>query len=1208
MSKSHAGTSNDLHEAAMDSGLSGFDDCRGFSPTPFPSLTGLRSQAISGKEDRIILGSGLKLTDLHSASNAIDVSPIAPLQLAWAAILYEYSDTKNDVAFHTFASQPEGGSGNDSEYKILQSIPTQIDIQCLQSSEQASIASVLYRVAKSNATAAGEQREKKRPISDGNPNLRHNTILNLVDIFQRTAYHEYHRESICSDQYHGSTVKIQVWPCDSGLLRFEAIFTDEYLDRNSARLMLEQLDDLLLHILRNSGQPFAHIFSAPHSSLRSVPNKVSGPFVSTGIDTSLLHSQFEAFAEDCPHELALLYIEDLKSSGSETNVSWTYQQLNQKAYDFAWYLNHQYGPLDEVIPICMERCPELYVAILGILKAGSAWCPIDASFPAQRRHDLIVRTEAKILVVAESKNAAEPDGIPSGVAILNMMHLNHSVRHEKQDTKPKVSPSSIAYLIWTSGTTGEPKGVPIHHEAAVSSMRSLQASIPAKTKEGTVRCLQFSQFTFDVFIQDLFYTWGLGGAVISSSKEIMLGSFSKLTTISRATHAHLTPAFAASVPRETCPTLEVITMIGEKLAQSVADDWCENMHAFNTYGPAEATVVSTFRRFGSLGDEIQSGNIGFPLPSVSISVMRNGRPVMKHSVGELAIAGIQLSNGYWRDPGQSSKRFVWNEEYSTWFYMTGDIVRQLHDGSLDFIGRTDDLIKIQGIRIELSEIAFALRDCDTNVEQIEIQYLERNDRPVKVIVAFLAAPELPSKANERIITSEEAIQIGRNSVRRAQQSLPEYMIPSVFLVIPKIPLTLSAKTDLAALKATYESADLVSWERDLIEGDSRSAGTATWTRDELFAINIIAELSGTSRHSISQASTLSSIGIDSITALRLVATFNVKGIPIQVADVLRSKNLGDLLNLCFPRWADSPSGHVKDYVSTNVFDREAFHNAWYGEVVAQVDRPEIFVMPTLPMQEAFLSESLQNSETYWSNYCWSLNANVDLDCLYSAWVQVIKSTEALRTGFVPIAKFAKSYTDSGMFNGTFLQLIYSVPLVDWKYIGLPESTFRDHAIGRLRAVAKIHQESQFENPPWAITIFTHEESRTMMLTVHHSIRDEPSLDFIIADLKQHYTKLTSQEFSSDSDVDRSAISQRHQFRDAVSAVLTAKDQPERDEVFWAENLSSFANVAEAGSWPDLTGSSPNVVSPTEPMLASSTYVQRLTVPYKQLRARAIELG
>ena len=166
------------------------------------------------------------------------------------------------------------------------------------------------------------------------------------------------------------------------------------------------------------------------------------------------------------------------------------------------------------------------------------------------------------------------------------------------------------------------------------------------------------------------------------------------------------------------------------------------MRAFNTYGPAEATVVSTLRQFGARGDEIKSDKIGFPLPSVSAFVLRDDQPLMKHGVGELALGGPQLSKGYWNDPERSSGRFVWNIQYSRPLYMTGDMVRQLHDSSLEFLGRTDDLIKIQGIRVELSEIGFALRSCHPLVEQIEIQYLDRQDRPSKVIVAFLATPNL----------------------------------------------------------------------------------------------------------------------------------------------------------------------------------------------------------------------------------------------------------------------------------------------------------------------------------------------------------------------------------------------------------------------------------------------------------------------------------
>lgn len=521
-----------------------------------------------------------------------------------------------------------------------------------------------------------------------------------------------------------------------------------------------------------------------------------------------LHAQFENFARDSPHRIALDFRKDIHSEEPSDNSIWTYEQLNQRADIFATHLIHRFGQLaDKVVPICMEKLPELYVAVLGILKAGAAWCPIDPAFPVRRRHELIARTGAQMLVVAERSLASRTGSLPHGIVTVNITCLEGTVADRTES--PSAGMGSLAYLIWTSGTSGDPKGVPVHHEAAVTSMRAIQRSIPAHVSGGIVRCLQFSQFTFDVFIQDLFYTRGIRGTIISSTRETMLGSFAELATKTNATHAHLTPAFAASVPRKRCPTLQVITMIGERLLQAVADDWSQDIRAFNTYGPAETTVVATLRQFGAAGDGVQSDNIGFPLPSVSAFVMSNNQVLMRQGIGELALGGLQLSKGYWHDSLRSSERFVWNEQYSRHLYMTADLVRQLYDGSFEFVGRTDDLFKIQGIRVELSEIGFCLRSCHPLIEQVEIQYLSRKDRPSKVIVAFLAAPTLGNiKGPSQFIASEKAIPIAKGALVAAQKNLPAYMVPRLFLVLDSIPRTSSAKIDKAVLNSIYSLIDL----------------------------------------------------------------------------------------------------------------------------------------------------------------------------------------------------------------------------------------------------------------------------------------------------------------------------------------------------------------------------------------------------------------
>ncbi|MCJ1458223.1 hypothetical protein MMC28_008594 [Mycoblastus sanguinarius] len=1165
--------------------------------TLFPPLTGLRTRAIVGKPESTIVDSQLTLDELHKTTTSFCASPIAAVQAAWAVILSTYTDAQDSVVFGTVLSTSADGDCDQISKDPFYIFPTRLSLGKSQKSESPTNANVLQQMAKLNGRAIHHYRSST--VAQRDIQHRFDTTVALKKYSPSEDYHSTLKNVNDPTKKPDFAVRLEVWPGTAGLLKLKASFTDAYLNQTSARLMLTQMEFVLFHIISNPWQSIASSASAIPSSLLSISEEIVETSAAACINPPFLHSQFETIAENSPDRVALLFREDLEWDDSEMNVTWTYRELNQKAENFAAYLNGHFGSLiDKIVPICMERCPQLYIAILGILKAGGAWCPIDASFPIRRRHDLIARTGAAMLIIAEPNDTRDFDAIPRGVIPVDIKRSANSTA--ERDKRPSPTSSNLAYLIWTSGTTGEPKGVPIHHGAAVASMSALQESIPTDVKGDIVRCLQFSHFTFDVFVQDLFYTWGVGGTIISSNRETMLGSFPKLANKTKATHAHLTPAFAASILRKQCPTLEVITMMGEKLPQNVADDWSRDMRAFNMYGPAEATVISTSRQFGLAGDEFVSSNIGFPLPSVSTFVMCNGHPVMKNGVGELALGGLQLSKGYWNDPAKSSEKFVWNEEFSRHLYMTGDMVRQIHDGSLDFVGRTDDQIKIQGIRIELSEIAFSLRSCHPLIEQLEIQYLSRHDRPSNVIVAFLAASHIESACRAACQMGEEAVQICKSALLEAQRRLPDYMIPRIFLVVKSIPRTSSAKVDRTALKNLYGSVDLGMWERKLASDQSHPTATATltWTSQESAILECIREIAGTSPESMSRASSLPSIGIDSIGATRLAALLNKKGISLSVADVLRCHSLDDLIGTSIK----SPT-----LLEVEKFDLEAFHDRWCGKVKTEVVGCGVFIVPTWPLQESLIAESMRNCQTYWSSQFFSLDAQVDIICWREAWQQVAMHTEALRTGFIPTAEILDQVANDVDPNVTFLQLIYEESRLDWDYVQSSEALWRTQAQERARAIAERHQRNHFKDPPWAVTVFQRGNCPILMLSVHHSIRDDTSLGLITADVHQTYLKLCggSSDLNGTISGVGSSVEQRLQLHDALRSTLPTKNHIERDKKFWAEILRPFADKGIAKTWPDLTG---RRIIADDTMPGFLTHTRDLRTPHRNLQARALSIG
>lgn len=1162
-----------------------------YSPVVFPSVTPYRAPSTK-TTDRVEIVAPTSYDNLKKQSKSIGSTPLAVLQAAWASVLLAYTGTPDlDVVMGSVVS---GRLDPESEICIgptFTTIPIRLAVNQIDKDSRGiwTNKSVTRHLTSLNTQTLSHLQPRLGSLVTADGRLPYDTLL---------AYQDFNAGSSSSGIWssidhppmaNDFAVMIEVWPGADSSLTFRASFNDSHLDSNAAEAMLKSMADIVSYILGSPDGNYQDASMHTQPELKSSLN--SGAKAADEVsEGALIHSKFEDHAQSHADDQALIFKGDLDHEKSPLNIKWTYGQLNAIADDLAEHLLQTCGSLtNKPVPICIEKSPALYVAILGILKAGGAWCPIDTLSPAQRRHDLIARTSSKILLVSSSDGAQPEGSIPDGVDTVDVYQFAQSVPVEangvkRNSTKQRSNPDGMAYLIWTSGTTGAPKGVPIKHSAAVSSMKSLFNDIPQNADGSTVRCLQFSQYTFDVSIQDLFYTWGLGGVLISASREIMLGSFPQLANQTRATHAHLTPAFSAGVPRKSCETLRVITMIGEKLTQPVADDWGTDMRAFNTYGPAEVTIVSTVREFGNEYKNVKSANIGWPMDTVSVFVTRNQRMVMKNAVGELALGGPQLSPGYLNQDDVTKAKYVWNEEAGQTLYYTGDLVRMLADGSLEYINRVDDLVKLGGIRVELSEISFSLRDCHPLVENIETLILSRPDRPSRVVVSFLAAPNA-AEPNDRnlLIVNDKSLEVARSASDQAQATLPDHMIPSVYLVVKNIPRTPSAKTDRRALQAAYAEVDIDNWEGNLnpengaLDESSQDPANAAAAAN---IVNMIALLADISPASITKASRLGSLGIDSIRAIRLASRLKEGGYQLSVVEVLNCVTVQDLIKLAST--ADA-SKAIQDR-----FDLNAFNSAWHEAVSAKVQE-DFFTVRATTIQESLLSETMGTYNMYWSNHFFSLDRSVDVNRLKQAWFSVCQKTEALRTGFIPLAEVDNGVKQEQS-DFSMLQVMYKLPDVDWQHIECNEQDWVELRDNRIEQIMQRHQGSYFKCPPWAVTVLDKGDERTMFFTIHHSIHDGPSLGLIMDDVRSAYAYKPPS---------------RHQLSEALSVILPTEQRSRDTRSFWAAELEKFSGL-EVPVWPDLTGIRLQPGEVQEHRFIAEECV--LSEPASKLQAAAAQLG
>ncbi|KAM0421201.1 hypothetical protein ACHAPT_011093 [Fusarium lateritium] len=1158
----------------------------GHSPVAFPSITPYRPSS-KPKARMVQVNSHIGYSELKKASKSMGVTPLSVLQASWGSILLTYSGTpEQDVVMGSVVSGRLDPRTESCIGPTFTTVPIRISLnKDRDTGAEWTNRSMAQYLVSLNAESLSHLQPRLGSVVTADGRLPYDTLLAYQDFNVGSdpdaPWTSIHHPPMAND----FAVMVEVWPGSDSRLTLRASFSDEYMDHGAAELMLHEMGLVLSHILEHPDESFLSNAFINDVSVRSVLD----PVVSQEpAPNALIHSQFEAHAKSNPDDHALLFRRDLFNKDNPGNICWTYGELNAKAQSLADYLVSLFGPLmGSIVPIHIEKSPALYVAILATLKAGGAWCPIDVYSPAQRRHDLIVRTKAKLVLVSSADSIRIEAGLPNDVVSIDVFpytrESDHLVDIQACGT-PLTDPTEVAYMIWTSGTTGAPKGVPITHSSAFTSINSLLDAVPGGKDGQAVRCLQFSQPTFDVSIQDIFFAWSCGGVLVSAPRDVMLGSFAELANVTGATHAHLTPTFSAGIQRSTCKTLQTITMIGEKLPQPVADDWGQNMRAFNTYGPAEATIVSTLREFGNEHKGVKSGNIGWPLKSVSVFVTRDKKFVMKNAVGELALGGPQLSPGYLNQAETTKARYVWNEEANQILYYTGDLVRMLSDGSLEYLNRADDLVKLGGIRVELSEISFSLRHCHPLAESIETMVLNRPDRPNDAVVAFIAAPQAvqPGEGAQTMLLNDTAIGIARSAIKEASVTLPVHMIPSTFLVVPSIPKTQSAKADRRALQAVYADLDVESWERACNIRDENPEAATDEVDDELkdSVISNVSLLANVSASFFTESSRLRSLGIDSIRAIRLASRLNEAGYRLSVIDVLQCQTVRDLIIVA--------GSSCESLQVDNGFDLEQFNLEWHQDTSAFIQE-SFFVCPARAIQESFLSETMATSEMYWSHHFFTLHSDVDIVKLQGAWTAVCQGNEALRTGFLPVAALRKKSSGHASDFG-ILQIIYEQHEIDWEHIECTTKSYRYDLDRRLADIRNRHQANYFQRPPWAVTILVHGGEKTIVFTIHHALHDGQSLGFISDDVCRAYTSETPN---------------RPQLRNVLPAVLPSDKTCLDAQRFWERELNEYAEL-DVPTWPDLTGK--RTVPEQEQNRHFISEKVRLSVPAVQLEAKAAALG
>jgi amino acid adenylation domain-containing protein len=530
----------------------------------------------------------------------------------------------------------------------------------------------------------------------------------------------------------------------------------------------------------------AHSFIGSSDSARW--NDTARPYPSD----KCIHQLVEERAEQTPDAIA---IED----GARRL---TYRELNQSANKLANFLRRNGVGAEVPVAICLKRSADLLIALLSVLKAGGGCVPLDPDYPSERLSHILEDCAAP-LIITEKELLSVVGTIQAEV--LHFSAIATQVEGEnRENLQIPLTPKNLAYLIYTSGSTGKPRGVQLTHGGLVNHG---VASIDLYGLTPSERMLQFASISFDIAIEEIFPTWFAGGCVIPRGDEVPLtaSGFLQWITEHKISALDLPTAYWHELVHElaesgqTLPeTLRLLIVGGEKASSSAYSAWLRaggaSVRWFNTYGPTEASVIASAYEPDPKKPFPDNLPIGRAIANVRLYVVDEKLQQLPIGTpGELHIGGAGLARGYLNQPELTAAKFIddpFSNEPGARLYKTGDMVRRLPDGDLEFVGRIDFQVKIRGFRVELGEIEGVLEKHPAVAQAV---VAARDVAGTKQLVAYIIA------SSQRIAANELR--------DYAKKQLPEYMVPADIVFLESFPLTPNGKVDRRALPEPRANAE-----------------------------------------------------------------------------------------------------------------------------------------------------------------------------------------------------------------------------------------------------------------------------------------------------------------------------------------------------------------------------------------------------------------
>jgi amino acid adenylation domain-containing protein len=1041
----------------------------------FPTLTPLKEESRAILVDS--LSSHHSFTDIERLLRGSGSTMQGAVQAAWTRILSSYLG-ESPVTFGVVLSGRNSEATKDAVFPCISTLP-------VVSSNRSSNKELLQSMMEYSGQLYKQQHTPLSKIQRwlGHPGSR---LFDTLVVYQKRADGEERSlpwKTVGDQATVDYPVSIEVEHGHGDRLLYRITFFSDVIPREHARVILEQFDAVLSHLASHPGGEEADLFSqAPELFSVTPPREAELPS-----EERFLHQLVESQARRTPNKTALHFVDGFQGA-EPTGATWSYRTLDENGNRVARMLQ-LYVKTGDLVAVYFDKCPEVFFAILGVLKAGCAFVALDPGAPASRKEFIIQDSGASVLLTS-TKNASAIDFVFAGNLIAVSDASLSQVDGGAVLLDRQLTPQDVCYCLYTSGTTGTPKGCEITHENAVQAMFAFQKLFAAHWDEHS-KWLQFASFHFDVSVLEQYWTWSVGITLVAAPRDLILEDLAG--TISRLgiTHIDLTPSLARLLHPDDVPSLcrGVFITGGEQLKQEILDVWGPTGAIHNFYGPTEATIgVTTYPQVPKNG---RSSNIGKQFTNVGSYVLKPGTetPVLRGGVGELCVSGKLVGKGYLNRPDLTTERFPTLKGFDERVYRTGDLVRILHDGCFDFLGRADDQVKLRGQRLELGEINHTIKSGVSEVVDVATLVIRNETQRKDLLVSFVVAKSDTSSTQDlEILLSDAASKLSRRVLDACRAKLPGYMVPTYVFSLRSIPLSSNNKAETRKLKALFNGLN----SEQLMTVTKSGSGQLDETARKI--VKVLSTVEKVDTQQVNPDTSIFELGVDSVSVLRFSVALKRAGyVQATPALVMKNSKLGDLAKALS---SDDASTAEDNTAAARQLVQACYHRH-SGQTARElgIDFQDIeYIAPCSPLQEGMITRSqMPGTEgAYFNVFRYELASNVSPSRLKRAWAELVASCSILRT------RFART-TDG------HVQIASKSAPPWWEEVYLePPSSEPEAYLGERHRMWLRDNDQSIAKPLQVLFLDLGGDRRLMAVHIFHALYDGNSMDLMMKRLRSYY--------------------------------------------------------------------------------------------------------